>query len=76
MNKERRKRIEEVTNQIDSLKGEIEDILSEEEEYKENIPENMQGGERFEIAEAACDNLQNAVDNIEEALSYLEEAQN
>lgn len=76
MNKERRKRIQEVANQIDSLKGEVEDILSEEEEYKENIPENMQGGERFETAEAACDNLQSAVDNIEEALSYLEEAQN
>ena len=76
MNKERRKRIQEVASQIDLLKGEVEDILSEEEEYKENIPENMQSGERYDTAEAACDNLQSAVDCIEEALSCLEEAQN
>ena len=76
MNKNRRKKIQEVAEQIDLLKGEVEDILSEEEEYRDNIPENMQSSERYDTAEAACDNLQNAVDSIEEALSCLEEAQN
>ncbi len=61
---------------MEQLKGEIESILEDEEEYMDNIPENMQGSERYETAETACENLQSAVDAMEEVLSSLEEAQN
>ena len=41
MNKERRKKIEELKNDLESLQGDIEDIMSEEEEYRDSMPENL-----------------------------------
>jgi hypothetical protein len=50
--------------------------LAEEEEYRDNMPENLQGSERYETADTACDNLQSAIDSLEEAFEYLNEATN
>ena len=51
MNKERRKAIADIEKQIAEVQGRMEEIMdsidsirSEEEDYKENMPENMQGG--------------------------------
>lgn len=88
MNKERRKRInaaiarlDDIQPMIEEIRSEIEEIKSEEEEYRDNIPENMQSGERYERAEAACDSLEEALsrfDDLEEPFGeiqgYLEEA--
>lgn len=52
----------------------MEDIQSEEEEYRDSIPENMQSGERYKRADEACDNLSDAVDNLEEVISSIEAA--
>ena len=38
------------------------------------MPENLQGSERYEAAESACDNLDNAYDSLDEAISAIEEA--
>ena len=54
--------------------GEVESLQEEEEEYRDNIPENMQGGERYEQAEAACDALSEAVDSISPAIDSINEA--
>ena len=86
MNKERRnkidKAIEEVNRLQDALEGLqqiVEEIRDEEQEYLENIPENLQGSERYETAESAVESLENAVgwfDNldIDELISALEES--
>ncbi|MDC7288499.1 hypothetical protein NXH76_11855 [Blautia schinkii] len=88
MNKERRKRINDVIARLDDIqpmleeiRSEIEQIKDEEEEYKDNIPENMQSGERYERAESACESLDEALsrfDDFEEPFGeiqgYLEEA--
>ena len=53
---------------FDELRDIIEDvqiILDDETEYMYNIPENLQGGERYERAEEACDNLEEAIDTLE-----------
>lgn len=90
MNKERRKAIADIGKQLAEVQGRMEDIMndidalkSEEEEYMENMPENMQGGERYEMAETACDNLDEAYskleevkDGIDEVVEYLDEASN
>ena len=34
----------------------------------DNIPENLQCGYRYQIAEDACDNLENAIDYLDEAI--------
>lgn len=90
MNNTRRKAILELSQKAGNIKGEIEelmqgieDIKGEEEDYKENIPENLQGGDKYEVAEAAIENLEEAYSNLddiagtlEDVESYLNEAAN
>ena len=74
MNKDRRKQIDDVINGLQELQGTVESIMNDEEEYRDNIPENLQGSERYEKAEEACDYLQEAYDGIDDVISSLEEA--
>ena len=74
MNKIRRKNLQAIIDSWRSVKGSLEDLQAEEEEYRDNIPENMQESERYEKANEACDNLSEAVDNLEEVISSIEAA--
>ncbi len=47
MNKERRKALLDIMVQLEELKSSIEEI-QEEDESRENMPENLQGTERYE----------------------------
>ena len=67
MNENRRGRLNEVIDQIDSLKNDLEDILSEERDAYEKLSENFQLSERGEKMEAA-------INNIEAASSILDKA--
>lgn len=73
MNKVRRKNIQDVVGQLEDLKSALEDVLHEEEEYRDNIPENLQGSERYEKADEACDTLSGAVDGLEDIITSLGE---
>ena len=74
MNKNRRKRLTELMDELHDLKDELEILTEEEEEYLDSIPENLQGSEKYEKAEGACDSLRSAVDTFDEVLSYIEDA--
>ena len=74
MNKERRKNLQGIIDQLEELAGAVEDIQEEEEEYRDHIPENMQSGERYEQAEAACGALAEAADSISSAIDSINEA--
>lgn len=74
MNKVRRKELQELYDIISEAKDSLE-MLHDEEEYKDNMPENLQSSERYERAEAAVDALDSAVSSLEEVLDYIEEAQ-
>ena len=52
----------------------LEEIQTEEEEYRDNIPENFQSGERYEHIEEICESLSDAVSSLEDATSSIEEA--
>jgi threonine dehydrogenase-like Zn-dependent dehydrogenase len=72
VNKERRKAIaaaiaviEEAREKLDMAKEMIDDIKSEEEEYKENMPESMQDGDKGQRADEAIDALGEAYGLIE-----------
>lgn len=52
MNKIRRKELQSVIDQLEELKDSLETLMSEEEEYRDNMPENLQGSVRYEAAEA------------------------
>lgn len=74
MNKIRRKNLQAIINQLEELKSSLEHLQAEEEEYRDNIPENMQGSERYEKADEASGNLSGAVDNLEEVISGIKAA--
>ncbi len=73
MNKERRKNIQDVVEQLDGLKTTLEELQGEEEECRDNIPENLRGSERYEKADEACDALNDAVDGLEDIITSLSE---
>lgn len=75
MNKERRKNLQSIIDSLEELKADLETLIEEEEEeYRDNIPENMQSGERYERAEEACNAMQYAVDAFDEVISNIESA--
>ena len=49
-------------------------VKDEEEEYKDNMPENLQSSERYTRAEEIVDNLSEALDNLDTVLEYVEDA--
>lgn len=97
MNKQRRKDIAALIAKIGDLKTqiealdieglleEIEDIKSQEEEYKDNMPQAMQDGDKGSAADEAISHLEtasstfgefkDAIDKLDEVVTELEEAQ-
>jgi len=74
MNKMRRKALEELAEKIADLQNELEEIKQEEEDYKDNMPENLQSSERYEIADAACEAMDSAISALQDAYDYTVEA--
>ena len=64
----RRERFESAIGQISEAKTEIETLRDELQEWLDNMPENLQDGQKAE-------ELQEAIDNLEEILNSLEEAE-
>ncbi len=73
MNRERRKTLRGIADQIEVLQLKLEELQAEEEEYRDSFPENLQSCERYECAEAACEALSEAIDNLEDAVSNIED---
>ena len=70
MNKTRRKAIQEAVKKIENL---VQNILDDEQEAYDNMPESLQESENGLISVEAQDNLEAAIDALEEAISYLED---
>lgn len=73
MNNARRKKIRTIAEQLGEIMTELEMLKDEEEEYLNNIPENLQSSERYELAENAIDDIDSACDNLDEAIISIEE---
>ena len=73
MNKVRRKSIQDIASQLETLKSELEGLQGEEEDYRDNIPENLQRSARYEAADEACDTLGEAADGLGDIITSLEE---
>lgn len=88
MNNTRRKEIARIRGQLEELSallielhGDIDNILSEEQEAFDALPESLQDGERGQTMQTALDNLQSALDEadtltsaVDDCANYLEEA--
>lgn len=75
MNNARRKRISKIADALNELKDQIDELHSAEEEVLDNIPESLQGTERYEIAENAVDMLESASSGLEDVISFLGDAE-
>ena len=87
MNKDRRKQIKteetdasEIVSKVEDMVSNLEEIRDEEQEYLDNMPENMQDGEKGDIARAAVESLESVIDALQELVdadivSALQEAQ-
>ena len=69
MNRARRMRLSDALELIAQAK----DILDEEQEAFDNLPENFQYGERGEQMEEYISDIEEAFDNLEEAEGLISE---
>lgn len=74
MNKERRKSLREIQSKLERLGEDLEALKEEEEEYRDNMPENLQESERYRRADEVSDLLQEALENLDNAYQQIEEA--
>lgn len=72
MNKERRAEIAKAAEMIREAVGILENARDGEQEYLDNMPENMQGGDKGSAAEEAISNLDSAISDAESAADNAE----
>lgn len=79
MNALRRKELASITSRIEELKAQLEELQNDlgscqydEQEYLDNIPENLQSSERYERAETSANALDEAVDALNEDMEYFD----
>ena len=73
MNKNRRKQLEELCNEMTNQLEGLRALLDEEQEYYDNMPESLQYSERGEQSSEYISTMESALDDIESALGTLEE---
>lgn len=69
MNKDRRKRLRLIVDQGNQLLEDLRAIQEEEQDALDNIPENLQGTDRYTDMETAAELLEEAADNLEDLIS-------
>ena len=69
MNKDRRKRLRQVIEQGNQLLEDLRAIQEEEQDALDNIPESLQGTDRYTDMETAAELLEEAADNLEDLIS-------
>lgn len=73
MNKERRKALQAVITKLDEAYYRLEEILSEEQEAFDNMPEGLQLSIRGSIMEEGISTMEDALSSIEDTKNLLEE---
>ena len=61
----------EITDQLETLQELLQELQEQEEEYRDNMPENLQGSEKYERADEACSNLSDAYDSLQAAIDNI-----
>lgn len=74
MNKARRKKLGKAISLVEDALDIVAAARDDEQDYIDNLPENLQQSEKGEAAQEAEDNLNSAHDSLEEARDSLENA--
>lgn len=72
MNNNRRKRLKQASELLNQALSIVTE--AKEEDSLDNLPENLQGGDRYSAMEKAVDELEEAIDNIESATENIDNA--
>lgn len=73
MNKARRLEIQKAMEKLDEAKAMLESCRDEEQDYFDNMPESLQGGDKGQAAENAISLLDDIISNIEDAISQVDD---
>lgn len=73
MNNSRRKEIGQAIKRLEDIVGILENILADEEEAFENMPESLQSSDNGMISEEAQEKLSDAIADLEIAIESLGE---
>ena len=73
MNKLRRTKLKTWKIKVESLKDELDEILSEEQDAFDNMPEGLQCSARGEASEEAIGQMEEAADALDAAISAIED---
>lgn len=73
MNAKRRSEIDGIKVDLGAIKDRIESVRDDEQEYRDNMPENMQNGDKFEAADTAVNTLEEVLGQVESAIDDLED---
>lgn len=76
MNRERRKRLMQLSEKLSEVRTSLEIILQEEEEAFDNMPESLQESERGEQMQEYIETIGEAISGIEDTESNLEDIYN
>lgn len=71
MNKERRKKIGKAIEALEEIKEIIEILKDEEQEYFDNMPDNLRESEKGNRAEEDVGSLESAEDSLQSSIEYL-----
>lgn len=74
MNRNRRKQLEKALGQAEELKETLENLMDEEQEAHDNLPESIQYGERGDAMQGIVDALDCAVSSLDDAIDNINEA--
>lgn len=73
MNKEQKKKIEELKMRLQDISEELEKLADDEQEKFDNLNEGMQAMERFQKLQENADCLSTAQEQVEDVINTLEE---
>ena len=73
MNKEQKKKIEELKMRLQDISEELEKLADDEQEKFDNLNEGMQAMERFQKLQENSDCLSTAQEQVEDVINTLEE---
>lgn len=73
MNKQRRSQITKIIERLEAINEDIDNILCEEQESYDNLPESLQESSRGEAMTEAIEALESSYSSVEEAIDYLNE---
>lgn len=71
MNKERRKKLESIAGELYMLKDKLEEVMEDERDAFDSLPESLQESERGQDMEQNADDLEEQVGNLDDIIDAI-----